>query len=400
VSDRSDANTAAASAASTTTTTTTATAPCQDSTSCAIQKCKNKINQHEKEWELYKKYTNPYEFIHTPIPPTRQAVSTIRPISRAYFKFVEIWHTFLSSFPVDEPIQTFHLAEAPGSFIEALANIRNYSQDVYHGMTLCDAAENRSQSVGGVGGGGGEEDMTLRGVPTWRKIKYLLRNHSNIVLEYGHDLTGNMLSICNFDGCVVKYQGSMDLITADGGFDFSKDFNNQELSMEPLLFAQIAFAVAMQKKGGHFVLKVFDCFHDATVDLLVLLSSMYRECYITKPLTSRFGNSEKYVVCKHFMWDSATCIPLFRAILVDVIDHSQRGVIPDRFLLGRIPLYFQTKLDEYNAVFCQQQMENILLTLQMVEQKQRLRMDQMVQQNVQKCTSWCIKYNIPYTAES
>ena len=29
---------------------------------------KEKINMYEKEWDNYKKYTNPYEYIHTPIP--------------------------------------------------------------------------------------------------------------------------------------------------------------------------------------------------------------------------------------------------------------------------------------------------------------------------------------------
>ena len=96
------------------------------------------------------------------------------------------------------------------------------------------------------------------------------------------------------------------------------------------------------------------------------------------------------------MMDSADCIPLFREQLVHVIDHSENNRIPRRFLQGSIPLYFQSKMDEYNAVFCQQQMDNILLTLQMMETKQRAqRMDQILQQNVQKCISWCNKHNIP-----
>ena len=42
----------------------------------------------------------------------------------------------------------------------------------------------------------------------------------------------------------------MEIITADGGFDFSHDFSNQEINIANLLFAQIAFAIIMQKKNG------------------------------------------------------------------------------------------------------------------------------------------------------
>ena len=49
----------------------------------------------------------------------------------------------------------------------------------------------------------------------------------------------------------------MDLITADGGFDFSMDFNQQEILIGKLLFAQIAYALCLQKRGGKFILKIF-----------------------------------------------------------------------------------------------------------------------------------------------
>ena len=52
----------------------------------------------------------------------------------------------------------------------------------------------------------------------------------------------------------------MDLITADGGFDFSLDFNNQEIIITKLLFAQMTYALLMQKQGGSFILKIFDTF--------------------------------------------------------------------------------------------------------------------------------------------
>ena len=47
----------------------------------------------------------------------------------------------------------------------------------------------------------------------------------------------------------------MHLITADGGFDFSIDFNKQEEIGFNLIFAQVCYALTMQKHNGHFILK-------------------------------------------------------------------------------------------------------------------------------------------------
>ena len=124
------------------------------------------------------------------------------------------------------------------------------------------------------------------------------RKNPNIKLEYGKDNTGNILSIENFNYVVNKYNQKMDIITADGGFDFSVDFNKQEISITKLLYGQISYALCMQKKGGCFVLKIFDCFMQHTIDLLYILSAFYEKVYIVKPNTSRYANSEKYIVCK------------------------------------------------------------------------------------------------------
>ena len=44
---------------------------------------------------------------------------------------------------------------------------------------------------------------------------------------------------------IIPLENSMDLITADGGFDFSYDFNNQETECVKLILCQICFAIAI-----------------------------------------------------------------------------------------------------------------------------------------------------------
>ena len=67
-----------------------------------------------------------------------------------------------------------------------------------------------------------------------------------------------------------------------------------------LIFSQIMFALTMQKHKGHFILKVFDIFLKSTVELIYILACFYERVYIIKPHTSRYANSEKYIVCKYF----------------------------------------------------------------------------------------------------
>ena len=50
---------------------------------------KHNISKCSSEWDTFKKYTNPYEFIHTNIPNTKNSICKIKPISRAFFKLIE-----------------------------------------------------------------------------------------------------------------------------------------------------------------------------------------------------------------------------------------------------------------------------------------------------------------------
>lgn len=356
---------------------------------------KEKIKIYENEWDNYKKYSNPYEYINTIVPNKKKSVAKYKPLSRSYFKMIEILHHF-SFFAILEspaivfendiiftppktpssPIKSFHLAEGPGGFIEALVHCRNNPNDTYVGMTILNNTNDND-------------------IPGWKKSKLFLKNNPNVFIEEGEDGTGDILKLENFVYCKNKYGSSMDLITADGGFDFSIDFNNQEINVVKLLFAQIAFALCMQKKNGSFILKIFDVFMYHTIDLLYLLSSFYEKVYITKPQTSRYANSEKYIVCKNFLFNSnAEFYPYIYNCFYNMTN-NQNYVY--RFLNCDINNYYITKLEEYNSIFGQQQAENIYSTISLIETKNKSeKIDFLIKQNVQKCIHWCNKHGIFY----
>ena len=214
-----------------------------------LSKTKLQIEPIENNWDNYKKLTNPYEFIHTVVPGCKTQVSRMKPLSRSFYKMVEICTQFnlchsgnnnnsndvindiftsscgnvgnnhinqnntfmhfvvpdsasLASQSASPKMTSFHLAEGPGGFIEAVCFMRKNPNDVYYGMTLVNSNSK---------------------CPGWKKSKTFLEENPNVIIEKGIDETGNLLSIENFKYCYEKYGGKIEFITGDGGVDFSEN---------------------------------------------------------------------------------------------------------------------------------------------------------------------------------
>lgn len=351
---------------------------------------KNKIDEYGNDWDEFRKYTNPYEYINSNVPNKSKCVSKHKPLSRSYFKMLEMMVSFDLYAPNNgsafesrtaklrnsTPISCFHLAEGPGGFIEAIVNSRRNPDDRYIGMTILDDANDTN-------------------IPAWKKSEMFLKSNPNVFIENGATGTGDILCMKNFKHCTDKYGSSMDLITADGGFDFSTGFNSQEINITKLLYGQICYALCLQKRGGSFILKIFDCFMNHTVDLLYILSSFYEEVYITKPNTSRYANSEKYIVCKKFIFPSNAGFITKLAVCFENVLKSTSPI--HRFLSCPIASHFINKLEEFNAIFGQQQIDNIQQTIILIDNKHKNdKIEVYIRNNIQKCTNWCITHNIPH----
>jgi len=433
---------------------------------------KAQIEKYQDAWDNIKKFTNPYEYIHTNISGNKTNISKLRPLSRSFYKMIEIMknhtilsplhHTIITKPDTKTNINTFHLAEGPGGFIEAISYLRGleYQRIVKH--------EN-STTVTGMGGSGGDasdtsmsslcipttilpessiqilkrntelhdevmKDLeqlrlsrrifeTQKGMhdigntntnvtygndryygmtlinddpicPGWKKTRSFLENHPNVIIETGADKTGNLISLENFMHCASKYKNRMNIITADGGFDFSVDFNNQETMATQLILCEVFYALAMQKHGGTFILKIFDVFHKPTVDILYLLCYYYNNVSVMKPHTSRVANSEKYVICQGFkLTDSSKVIEQFAELFSTIsCKDSIVSILPTNH-----DLYFLNKIEEMNAMVSFQQIENITSTLSIITNHRNTeKLDHYKKSNVNKCISWCEHYEIPY----
>ena len=248
-------------------------------------KYKNKIDQlpDGKLWDNAKKLSNKFELIYLPNKKYKyDSISKYEPLSRAYFKLFEILVDF-SLINSPNNLKIGALAEGPGGFIEATINFRKRFtnvKDSINAITLY---------------------STNKDIPGWNKSKNFIKKNPNININYGKDGTGNLYNIENILEYVKLFNNDADFITADGGFDFSYNFNKQEQLSYNILFCEIVTAISIQKIGGSFVCKCFDMYTEITQSLIYLLFTTYSEVYITKPNTSRSANSEKYIVCKGFL---------------------------------------------------------------------------------------------------
>jgi len=90
------------------------------------------------------------------------------------------------------------------------------------------------------------------------------------------------------------------LYTSDVGIDVTGDYAGQEENTSAINYGQIISGLLSLAPGGNFVTKQYTFFTPFSRSLIALVASFFEETYITKPATSRPGNSEIYLVGKGF----------------------------------------------------------------------------------------------------
>ena len=270
---------------------------------------RNRINTYEetltngKNWEFYKKIINPFELVYTQkkYDLFPDSVCSLKPLSRSYFKMIEMLDLlhFFESNP-NHTIKTAHVCEGPGGFIEALFDEGNKNDkqiSISVAMTL------RSKQS--------------RNIPGWKRAALFLKKNRNVKILYGEDQTGDIMKPENQQYFVdyaihPQYGGKIDIFTADGGFDFSGDYMKQEQMVFPLLLSSTKIGLEVLKRGGVFILKIFDFYQKATLDLLYFLSFHFEEWTLYKPGMSRPCNPEHYFIGKGFVGCTEEVLDIMR----------------------------------------------------------------------------------------
>ena len=280
------------------------------------------------EWDDYQKYTNPYEYIYN--------YFVYKPISQSYFKMIEIAHYF-KLLSATHPIKTLHLANGHG-FVEAIHNLRKNKSDAHLALSSFN--------------------------PGWDFLR----------VDSGIDGTGNIMNQQNLHHFMQLEK--MDIITGDGPCD-----NN-------FIATQTLYALLLQKKSGTYILKAHDLFERSIVELIYLLCMCYRQVFIYKPMASRAANSEKYIICNDFIYDSLAHMKEPFVKLITSLVHLEKF----NLLSVQLPLLFITKINEINSILAQPQVDNIKTTIALIRTQNIPKLENMKQIHIKKCQEWCIKH--------
>jgi cap1 methyltransferase len=343
------------------------------------QEAKNKIDEIQSQgvWDDYKKITNPYEYVFLSLNRRMiRSVSSRVPLSRSFYKMLEIWQggELFDDIKLlinrDGGLYSAHAAEGPGGFIEALYEVVPkviYSQ----AMTM------RS---------------TTRNIPGWRKTSSFLGKHPEIHITYGETDTGDLLLLKNIDYFVKKFgEKKAHIYTADGGFDFSSDFNAQEESILPLLTAEFYLGLKCLCKGGVLIVKIFDATLRPTLELLWIVTRSFREWSIIKPRTSRGGNAERYMVCKGFLGLDDEVDRFFRKSIELATDTK---IIQSCLKIKPSQEWLQVMLVLQEAI-SKQETEIIEKTLELIKRPIEANVRSYIEQNVERSIQWCIEHKDP-----
>jgi 23S rRNA U2552 (ribose-2'-O)-methylase RlmE/FtsJ len=332
----------------------------------------------DKDWDYFKKKSNPFECV-----TTNGGLANYNPISRAYFKMMEIVSLFKDRFTTfSEPFTTLHLAEGPGGFMECINNVladMNIKDYKMYGMTLM---------------------KDEKCVPSWKKTSYFLDYNKHISVLSGKDGTGDLYNLDNIYDIMNHMPEKASIITGDGGFDFSTDFNQQENMSFPLLYCQSLAALLTQKKGGIFILKFFDTYQTKTLQLLYLLHKCYGSIHFVKPYTSRPANSEKYLVCVDFL-DNITKEEIHK-LLLDI--PKMGSTINNNLEISKYnttDMEFYNSISEINSTTFQRQKRFILSTLELnnpgvLDERKEI----LFKNQIMTSSEWCKRYGVKINYQS
>lgn len=279
-----------------------------------LNKTKHLIDKDPHKWNYCKKSINNYEYIYTS-SFSKKNICFKKPISRSYFKILEI----IKRFNIDNIYNVDCIAEAPGGFVE------------YFNELGCSI--NAISLI--------SKDTSI---PHWNNN--IIKN-KNINILSGLDNTGDIYKLLNILH-YVKNSGKnkRDIVTGDGGFDYTTNFNHQELDSYPLIYSEILMGLLLLKRGGVFICKIFDIMYLKTIKLLYILRINFEKIYFVKPSMSRDTNSEKYIVCIDYKG--------YNYKIVNMMIHNFQGELDIK-----VPKKFISLIGDFNEIYTQKQISEI-----------------------------------------
>lgn len=331
-------------------------------------------------WSTYRKLFTSLLFLNYYHNKENIGIFKKNVLSRSYFKMIEMHNDYNICKMHINTIKVAFIAEAPGGFIEALYKIRNNYNDNYYGISLI--------------------DKNTLNIPTWYNLQKKMRYKNNLTLLLGKNNDGDIYQLINIFNFIKNIgKNSCDLVTADGGFDFTNDYVNQEYNFTRLFLCEIVLALNLQKIGGNFVIKCFDLTNILSIKIFYILCHYYEKIIITKLNTSRKTNSERYIICKNL---KSYIEPNIMKNLFDIILKWDNNIKNNKKIIDifnfNINKHFINKLEQYNSWFFEKQIDIYRYIININHNLSNNLINDIIKQivleNIDKCIVYCKLNNI------
>ena len=258
-------------------------------------------------------------------------------VSQGGMKMNEMLVSFKDLLPKKKLIKTFHICEAPGSFIKM---IKYYVKNVLKGkleynVTSLDPKHKDNLKKYGTG------------------ILDYTNNINRNSIHYGENKTGDITNIKNILS-MKKYCEDVDLITSDCGLGE----HIRDKHAEKILFYSSLFMLINVPEGKNCLLKFYlPIIKDSEVSMIYTMYKYFKKVYMYKPIVN-FRSGEFYLVCidkkkvpEKIIKDLSLKNPKFEKVtntsfLLQLYNFSKRIIDKRNLQLERI-LYL---MDNYNLL--------------------------------------------------
>jgi len=210
-----------------------------------------------------------------------------------------------------------------------------------------------------------DDSMSYYSISEYRKINNINnKNDKYVVVGDSKKLPSNITNSKS-----IPTKGEFDLIITDKSVVIKPENILEQFSYKTI-FNEIYNAITLQKKGGNYICKIYESFTIPIIKMISLLTNVYEEVYMIKPLTSRLLNSEVYVVCKNFSLNDKQrkdCLVKIKNI-IDAFDSlNEKTHIVNIFTEHNPDWKFKISLAVFNIIVSNEKLKNMNQVITYIE---------------------------------
>jgi hypothetical protein len=307
------------------------------------------LNENTVEYSisLISKLVNTYEFIFSNVPGYSLSVSKVKPESNIFFELLELFH-------------------------------------------VCNITENFKK----------QKMINLHVSPNANSSIYFL----NILREDYNDINLNENIILLYDK-FIRNRNNVYPIKYD--FLYFECNKNDYLDIDNYTNYMIFYfyiILKYQNNDGISIIKINNLIHKSIIDIVYLLTNIFEKVMIIKPSVTNIISGERFIVCKKFINNHNFLSKvnleetLYKIILnINNYNYKEKNLFIESIIDNEISYLFMNKIEEFNVVISQQQLEAIDQIINIVKNKNKDDKIEILKRNhIQKCIQWCEKYKIPH----